>query len=58
MADYWYVDCTHKYKIKQGVMVGGRGPSVEDDLWWKTTCSGRRPSVEDDLWWKTTFCGR
>ena len=51
-------------------MVGGRRPSVEDDLWgkvlfggrrpsvqWKTTFGGRRPLVEDDLQWKTTFIG-
>ena len=34
-------------------MVGGRRPSVEDDLWWKTTYGGRRPSVEDNFCWKT-----
>ena len=28
-------DCSHKYKNNQGVMVGGRQPSVEEDLWWK-----------------------
>ena len=39
-------------------MVGGRRPSVEDDLRWKMTYVGRRPLVEDDLWWKTTFGGR
>ena len=54
----WYVDCSHKYKINQGVMVDGRRPSVEDDLWWKTIFDGRRPSVEDDLRWKTAFGGR
>ena len=36
---------------------GGRGPSVEDDLWWKMTFSARRPSVEDDLQWEATFGG-
>ena len=35
------IDCSHKYKINQGVTEGGRQPSVEDDLWWKTTLSGR-----------------
>ena len=52
------VDCSHKYKINQGFMVGGRRPSVEEDLWWKTTFCGRRPLVENNLWWKTTFGGR
>ena len=33
----------------------GRQPSVEDNLWWKTSFGGRHPLVEDDLWWKTTF---
>ena len=27
-ADIWYDDCSHKYKINQGVMVGGRQPLV------------------------------
>ena len=47
----------------------GRGPSIEDNLWWKTTFHGRdirwkttfhgrQPSMEDDLRWKTTFDGR
>ena len=31
------VDCSHKYKINQGVMVSERRPSVEEDLRWKTT---------------------
>ena len=57
-AEIWYVECSHKYKINQGVMVGGRRPLVEDDLWWKTTFGGRRPSVEDNLRWKMTFSGR
>ena len=35
----------------------GRRPSVEDDMWWKTTLDGRRPVVEDDLRWKMTFAG-
>ena len=26
------VDCSHKYDINQGVMVGGRRPSKEDNL--------------------------
>ena len=26
----------------------GRGPSMEDNLRWKTTFNGRRPSMEDD----------
>ena len=34
-------------------MVGGRQPSLEDNLRWKTTFVGRRPSVEDDFGWKT-----
>ena len=50
-----YVDCSHKYKINQGVMLGGRHPSVEDDLRWKTTFGRRRPMVEDNLRRKTTF---
>ena len=37
---------------------GGRRPSVEDDLWWRTTFGGRQPTVEDDLQWKMTFGGR
>ena len=41
----------------KSVMVGGRQPSVEDNLWWKTTFGGRQPLVEDDLQWKTTFGG-
>ena len=57
-AEIWYGDCSHKYKINQGVMVGGKRPSVDDDLWWKTTFSGRQPLAEDDLRWKTTFGGR
>ena len=56
-AEIWYVDRTHKYKINQGVMVGGRRPLVEEDLRRKTTSVGRQPLVEDDLWWKTTFGG-
>ena len=44
--------------MNQGVMVGGRRPWVEDDLWWKTPFGGRRSSVEDDLWWKKTYSGR
>ena len=39
-------------------MVGGRRPSVEDDLRCKMTSGGRRPLVEDDLQWKTTFGAR
>ena len=44
-------------------MVGGRRPSVEDDIWWKAlsvedTFGGRWPSVEDNLHWKKTFGGR
>ena len=57
-AEIWYVDCSHKCKMNQGVMVGGRRLLVEGDLWWKTTFGERRPSVEDDHWWKTTFGGR
>ena len=52
------VDCTHKCKINQGVIVGGRGASVEDDLWWKMILCGRRSLVEEDLWWKTNFGGK
>ena len=52
------VDCSHKYKINQGFMVGGRRPSVEEDLWWKTTFCGRRPLVENNLWLKTPFGGK
>ena len=47
-AEIWYVDCSHKYKMNQGVMVGGRRPLVEDNLKWKTTFVGRRLLVEDD----------
>ena len=57
-AEIWCVDCSHKYKINQGVMVGGRQPLVEDNLRWKTTFVGRQPSVEDDLRWKATLDGR
>ena len=39
-------------------MVDGRQPSVEDDLWRKTTFGGRWPLMHDDLWCKTTFGGR
>merc|ERR1712081_141904 len=48
---------SHKYKMNQGVMVGGRRPLVEDDLCWKMTFGGRRPFAVDDLRRKTT-CGR
>ena len=44
--------------MNQGVMVGGRRPSVEDNLRWKMTSAGRGPLVEDDLQWKKTFGGR
>ena len=37
---------------------GGRRPSVEDDLLWKSTFCGKQPSLEDDLRWKMTFAGR
>ena len=61
-----YVDCSHKYKMNQSVMLGGRQPLVEDtfsgrpplledDLWWKTTMGERRPLVKEDLRWKMTF---
>ena len=33
----------------------GRRPSMEEDLWQKTTFDGRGPLTEDDLWQKTTF---
>ena len=33
---------------------GGRQPSVENDLWWKTTFGGT-PSVEDNIQLKMTF---
>ena len=39
-------------------MVGGRQPSVEADIQWKTTFVGRQPLMEDTLRWKTTFSGR
>ena len=59
MAEICYVDCSRKYKINQGVMVGERRPSVvEDKLQWKTTFGGTQPSVEHDFWCKTTFGGR
>ena len=38
-------------------MVGGRRPSVEDDLGWKTTLGGRLLLVEDNLPLRTTFGG-
>ena len=38
--------------------VGGRRPSVEDDLQWKMIFVEGRPLVEDDLQWKMTFFGR
>ena len=57
-AEICYVDCSHIYKISPGVMIGGRRPSVEEDLRWKTTFGGRQRSVEDDFWWKMTFNGR
>ena len=41
-----------------GQLRGRRHPSMEDDLWWKTTFDGRRPSMEDNLRWKMTFDGR
>ena len=36
-------------------MVGGRRPSVEDNLRWKMSFSGRQPLTEDDLRWKMNF---
>ena len=45
-AEIWYVDCSHKYKINQGVMVGGRQPSVEDNLQLETTFSGEATSKQ------------
>ena len=57
----WYLVCwlfSQIYKINQGVMVGGRQPSVEDDLRWKTTFGERWPLVEGNLRWKITFSGR
>ena len=40
---FWYVDYSHKYKIYQGDIVGGRQPLVEE------------PLVKDNLLWKTAF---
>ena len=57
-TEIWYVDCSHKCKINQGVMVGWKGTSAEDNLCWKTTFVEGRPLLEDDLCWKTTFVGR
>ena len=37
---------------------GGRQPSVEDNLRWKTTFGGRQPLVEDSHQGKTPFGGR
>ena len=62
----WNLVCwlySHKWKINKGVMIGGRHPWVEDNLWWKITFGGRRPSVEqplveEGLRQKTTFAGR
>ena len=31
------------------MIFGGRGPVVEDNLWWKMTFGGKQPSVEDNL---------
>ena len=56
-TEIWYVNCSHKYKINEGVMVGRRRPSVEDDLQWKTTIDGRQPLMEDEIQWKTSFGG-
>ena len=41
----WYVDCSHKYKITQGVMVGERQPLVEDNIWMNIT-------YDANLWWQ------
>ena len=38
--------------------LGGRQPSLEDNLQWKTTFGGRWPLVDDDFLWKTTLGGR
>ena len=46
---------------------GGRRPSVEDDLrwkttfleddlWWKTNSGRRRPYMEDNVWWILACC--
>ena len=49
----------HDDSIKEApATFDGRWPSVEDNLWWKTTIGGRQPLLEDDLRWKTTFVGR
>ena len=54
----WYVDCSHKYKMNKGVMVGGRRPSVEDNLRWKTTFGKSHLLVEDDpCMLPTPLCG-
>ena len=37
---------------------GGRQPSMEDDLWWKTTFGGKQPLMENNLQGKMTFGGR
>ena len=44
--------------VPRGQLGGRRGPSMEDDLWRKTTFDGRHPLMEDDLWRKKTFDGR
>ena len=53
-----YLSNTRSSKITTENILGGRWPSVEDNLQWKMTLHGRWPSVEDDLWWKTAFDGR
>ena len=53
LPQYMAIVYSHKYKINQGVMVGGRQPLVEDDFCWKTTFIGRQL-----LGWKMTFDGR
>ena len=48
MAEIWYVDFTHKYKIIPGVMVGG-SPSLG-----QSPSLGRSPS-NCNFFYRTTF---
>ena len=55
MEDYLFAEYSPLWKttlvedeLWWKITLGGRRPSVKDDLWWKTTL------VEDDLRWKTS----
>ena len=46
-----------KDELNRKTNLNGKGPSIEEPLWWRTNFAGGRPSIEDDPWWKMTFNG-